>query len=489
MSFLDKTAIEIGKMIKNKEVSSVEVTKAIFDNINKNDKTLNAYTLTFQEDAIKRAKEVQNKIDKNEITSLLAGVPVGIKDNIFVKGYPTTSCSNMLKNSISPYSATVVERLENAGAVILGKLNMDEFAMGGSNQTSAFGPVRNPWDLDRVPGGSSGGSSASVSGNEAFYALGSDTGGSIRQPCSFCNAVGLKPTYGTVSRYGVIPLSPSLDQVGPITRDVYDCATVLEIISGYDPKDQTTYKMSGFDFKDCYTTDLKGLKIGIPKNYFDSGLDEDVKQSVLNSVKIFEQLGATFEEFELNLNECAVATYYILSCAEATSCLAKFDGIKYGNKSDNDESLTELYINTRSENFGLTAKTRIMLGNLILSDKYYDIYYNKALKFRKHICETFKEVFKKYDLLLTPVCQTPAFKIAEKLTPEEAERRYFGDIYTVATNLAGIPGISIPCGFSKENLPIGLQLIGDRFSENNIIKASYAFQSSTDFHKKKPNFR
>lgn len=475
-------------MIKNKEISSVEVTKAVFDNISKKDKDLNAYVLTFEEDAIKRAAYIQEKIEKGELDTPLAGVPVGIKDNIFVKGYPSTSCSNMLKNFISPYDATVVKKLEDAGAIITGKINMDEFAMGGSNQTSAFGVARNPWDLSLVPGGSSGGSAAAVAGDEAFYTLGSDTGGSIRQPCSFCNNVGIKPTYGTVSRYGVIPLSPSLDQVGPITKDVRDCATVLEIISGHDKKDSTTYKIAPFDFSSSYTTSLEGFKIGVPKNYFEDDLDTDVKENILKSIKIFKDLGAEFEEFELKLNEEAVATYYILSCAEATSCLARFDGIKYGYKAKDSVDLTDFYIKTRSEAFGLTVKTRIMLGNLVLSDKYYDIYYQKALKFRTHICNTFKKVFSKYDILLTPVCQTPAFKIGEILTREQAERRYFGDIYTVATNLAGIPAISIPCGFSKEGLPIGLQLIGDKFSEPKIVTASYAFQSKTDFHLKKPNF-
>lgn len=484
MTFTNKTALEIGQMIKNKEVSSVEVTKSMLANIKERDEKVNAFVSVFEDEAIKQAEEVQAKIDAGELTSPLAGVPMAIKDNICTKDRLTTCGSKMLHNFKPPYNATVTEKLESAGAIVLGKLNMDEFAMGGSTETSYFGATGNPWDVTRVPGGSSGGSAAAVAAEEVTYALGSDTGGSIRQPCSFCGVSGIKPTYGAVSRYGLVAFASSLDQIGPVGRDIKDCAEVLSVISGHDAKDSTSVKRPVFDFSTCFDGNLKGMKIGIPTNYFGKGLDEDVKKSVLEAAETLKKLGAEIEEFEMNIVDYAIPTYYVLACAEASSNLSRYDGIKYGYRKRDCEDLMEVYLTSRSEGFGMEVKRRIMLGSFVLSSGYYDAYYNKSLKVRGLIKKSFDEAFKKYDMILSPVAPTTAYKIGENSS--DPLKMYLGDIYTVSVNLAGIPAISVPCGFGSNGMPIGMQLIGNAFDESKLVRAAYAFQRETDFHTKKP---
>lgn len=484
MTFTNKTALEIGQMIKNKEVSSVEVTKSMLANIKERDEKVNAFVSVFEDEAIKQAEEVQAKIDAGELTSPLAGVPMAIKDNICTKDRLTTCGSKMLHNFKPPYNATVTDKLESAGAVVLGKLNMDEFAMGGSTETSYFGATGNPWDVTRVPGGSSGGSAAAVAAEEVTYALGSDTGGSIRQPCSFCGVSGIKPTYGAVSRYGLVAFASSLDQIGPVGRDIKDCAEVLSVISGHDAKDSTSVKRPVFDFSTCFDGDLKGMKIGIPTNYFGKGLDEDVKKSVLDAAETLKKLGAEIEEFEMNIVDYAIPTYYVLACAEASSNLSRYDGIKYGYRKRDCEDLMEVYLTSRSEGFGMEVKRRIMLGSFVLSSGYYDAYYNKSLKVRGLIKKSFDEAFEKYDMILSPVAPTTAYKIGENSS--DPLKMYLGDIYTVSVNLAGIPAVSVPCGFGSNGMPIGMQLIGNAFDESKLVRAAYAFQKETDFHIKKP---
>ena len=484
MELKNKTALEIGQMIKNKEVSSVEVTKEMLKNIKSRDEKVNAFVTVFEEEAVKQAEEVQAKIDSGELTSPLAGVPMGIKDNICTKDRLTTCGSKMLYNFKPPYNATATDKLEEAGAVILGKLNMDEFAMGGSTETSYFGATGNPWDTERVPGGSSGGSAAAVAAQEVTYALGSDTGGSIRQPCSFCGVSGIKPTYGAVSRYGLVAFASSLDQIGPLGRDIKDCAEVLSVISGHDPKDSTSVKRPVFDFSNCFNTDLRGMKIGIPTNYFGKGLDEDVKKPVLEAAETLKKLGAEIEEFEMNIVDYAIPTYYVLACAEASSNLSRYDGIKYGYRNRDCEDLMEVYLTSRSEGFGMEVKRRIMLGSFVLSSGYYDAYYNKSLKVRGLIKKSFDEAFEKYDMILSPVAPTTAYKIGENSS--DPLKMYLGDIYTVSVNLAGIPAVSVPCGFGNNGMPVGMQLIGNAFDEPKLVRAAYAFQKETDFHTKKP---
>jgi len=479
------SAIEIGEKIRNKEISSVEVTKQVIDNIEKKENDINSFIFINKDIALKKADEIQQKIMNNEQLSPLAGVPTAIKDNICTKNMKTTCASKMLENFLPPYNATVVEKIKDAGAVILGKLNMDEFAMGGSTETSYFGATKNPWNLKRVPGGSSGGSAAAVAADETIYALGSDTGGSIRQPCSFCGVSGIKPTYGTVSRYGLVAFASSLDQIGPIGRNIKDCAEILSIISGHDKKDSTSIQNFKFDFSNSFDGEIKNIKIGIPKNYFSEGIEEDVKTSVLNAAKIFEKLGAKIFEFEMPIVEYAIPAYYIAACAEASSNLSRYDGIKYGYRSTKGENLLDVFYNSRSEGFGMEVKRRIMLGSFVLSSGYYDAYYKKALQVRGLIKNSFNEAFSKYDIILSPVAPTTAFKIGENTS--DPLKMYLGDIYTVSVNLAGIPAVSIPCGFDKKGLPIGMQLIGKAFSESELVKTAYAFQINTDFHNKKAN--
>ncbi len=484
MSLNTKTALEIGQMIKNREISSVEATKEMLENIRARDEKVNAYVTVLADEAIKQAEEVQIKIEKGESTSPLAGVPMAIKDNICTKDILTTCGSHMLYNFRPPYNATVSDKLAESGVVVLGKLNMDEFAMGGSTETSYFGPTGNPWDITRVPGGSSGGSAAAVAARECAYALGSDTGGSIRQPCSFCGVSGIKPTYGAVSRYGLVAFASSLDQIGPIGRDIRDCAEVLTMISGHDPKDSTSIKRPAFDFSNCYDGDLKGMKIGIPVNYFGKGLDEDVKKPVLEAAETLKKLGAEVEEFTMDIVDYAIPTYYVLACAEASSNLLRYDGIKYGYRRKDCEDLMDVYYTSRNEGFGMEVKRRIMLGSFVLSSGYYDAYYKKGLQIRGLIKKSFDEAFEKYDIILSPVAPTTAYKIGENSS--DPLKMYLGDIYTVSVNLAGIPGVSVPCGFGDNGMPVGLQLIGNVFDEPKLVKAAYAFQRVTDFHTKMP---
>lgn len=478
------SALELSNAIKEKRLSVSEVVSAYIGLIESTDNKYNAFLTLSKESALSRAKEVQDRIDAGEELSPLAGVPIALKDNITTFGITTTCASKMLENYVPVYNATVVEKLERAGMIVVGKLNMDEFAMGGSSETGAFGPVKNPWDISRVAGGSSGGSAASVSAGEIPIALGSDTGGSIRQPCAFCGVTGIKPTYGSVSRYGLVAYASSLDQIGPIGRNIDDCAAMLSIISGSDDKDSTCIIEKPFDFSKSGESRLDGVKIGIPRNYFGSGIDEEVKNSVLAAAKELESLGAQLEEFEMPLLDYIIHAYYTIACAEASSNLSRYDGLKYGYRSKEAQNLSEVYRLSRSEGFGIEVKRRIMLGSFVLSSGYYDAYYKKALQVRALIKDAFNSFFDKYDMILSPVSPTTAYKIGANI--DDPIKMYMGDIYTVAVNLAGLPAVALPCGFDKQGLPVGLQLIGNTFSEDKLVNAARVYQQNTDYHMKKP---
>lgn len=479
MSLMSLTAVELGKKIKAKEVTVVEATKAALDAIKAQEEKVNGFVTVDEEGALKKAEEVQKLIDEGALTGPLAGVPVAIKDNMCTEGLLTTCSSKILYNFKPTYSAEAVKNLEKAGAVIIGKTNMDEFAMGSTTETSAFGETRNPWNLEHVPGGSSGGSCAVVAAEEVPYALGSDTGGSIRQPSSFCGVTGIKPTYGTVSRFGLIAYGSSLDQIGPIAKDVTDCATILESIASYDEKDSTSVKRDDYHFTDALVDDVKGLKIGIPRDYFGEGLDSEVKEAVLAAAKKLEEKGAIVEEFDLGLVKYAIPAYYVIACAEASSNLARFDGVKYGYRTEEYDGLHNMYKKSRSEGFGAEVKRRIMLGSFVLSSGYYDAYYLKALRVKALIKKAFDEAFAKYDVILGPAAPTTAPKLGESLS--NPIQMYLGDIYTISVNLAGLPGISLPCGMDSAGLPIGLQLIGDCFQEKKIIRAAYSYEQTRGF--------
>ena len=474
MDILSYSAVELATAIKEGKVTAVEAMEAVLARIDERETDINAYVTIDRDAALKAAKEVQEKIEKGEITGPLAGVPVAIKDNMCTEGMLTTCSSKILGNFIPTFSAEAVLNLKKAGAVIIGKTNMDEFAMGSTTETSAYGVTRNPWNTEHVPGGSSGGSAAAVAAQECFFALGSDTGGSIRQPASFCGVVGLKPTYGTVSRYGLVAYGSSLDQIGPLTKDVTDCATVMEIIASHDTKDSTSVKREDTDFTSALVEDVKGMKIGIPRDYFGEGLDPEVKTAVLAAAKALEERGAIVEEFDLSLVEYAIPTYYTIAAAEASSNLERFDGIKYGYRTEEYEGLHNMYKKTRSEGFGPEVKRRIMLGSFVLSSGYYDAYYLKALKVKAMIKKAFDEAFAKYDMILGPVAPTTAPKLGESLS--DPLKMYLGDIYTISVNLAGLPGISIPCGKDSKGLPIGLQLIADSFNEKKLIQTAYTYE-------------
>ena len=476
MDLLKLTAVELGKKIKAKEVTAVEATQAVLDQIEKMDDSINSYVTVDKEGALKRAKEVQTLIEEGKLTGPLAGVPVAIKDNMCTKDMLTTCSSKILENFYPTYTAEAVLNLEKAGAVIIGKTNMDEFAMGSTTETSAYGVTRNPWNTEHVPGGSSGGSCTAVSANECFFALGSDTGGSIRQPSSFCGVTGIKPTYGTISRYGLIAYGSSLDQIGPVAKDVTDCATILETIASYDKKDSTSVQREDYDFTAALVDDVKGMKIGIPKGYFGEGLDKEVSDAVLAAARELEKKGAIIEEFDLGLVDYAIPAYYVIAAAEASYNLSRFDGVKYGYRSEDFDGLHIMYKKTRSEGFGPEVKRRIMLGSFVLSSGYYDAYYLKALRTKALIKQEFDKAFAKYDVILGPAAPTTAPKIGESLS--DPIKMYLGDIYTISVNLAGLPGISVPCGVDSKGLPIGLQLIGDCFKEKNIIRAAYAFEQT-----------
>lgn len=482
MELYELTVHQLSDLIKEKKVSAVEITKSYLDRIEKIDSKVGSYLSVLGEDAVKRATEVQEKIDKGEAKSPLSGIPVALKDNICTEGIKTTCASKMLHNFIPPYNATVSKKLLDDDAVIIGKLNMDEFAMGGSTENSYFKSARNPWDLERVPGGSSGGSAAAVAANLTAFALGSDTGGSIRQPASFCGVVGMKPTYGAVSRFGLVAFASSLDQIGPLTKDVTDCAIVLNCITGHDPMDSTSANVEYPDYTKALVNDVKGLKIGIPKEYMGEGLNPEVRKAVLDAVEVLKKLGAQCEEFSLPLTEYAIPAYYLISSAEASSNLARYDGIKYGYRAEKFTDLLDLYKQSRSEGFGTEVKRRIMLGTYALSSGYYDAYYKKALQVRTLIKQGFDEAFEKYDVILGPTAPTTAYKLGEKVNnPLEM---YLGDIYTVSVNIAGLPGLVVPCGFDGNGLPIGLQLIGKAFDESTLLRVGFTFEQNTDYNKK-----
>ena len=470
------TAVSLGKKIKEKEISVREALDAVFAQIDQTEDRYHAYVTLDKEGAYKQADAVQEKIDKGELTGALAGVPVAIKDNMCTKGLLTTCSSKILENYIPTYTASAVQNLTDAGCVIIGKTNMDEFAMGSTTETSYYGVTRNPHNPDHVPGGSSGGSAAAVALNECFFALGSDTGGSIRQPSAFCGITGMKPTYGTVSRYGLIAYGSSLDQIGPMTKNVTDCAAVLETIASYDKKDSTSMKREEYDFTSALVRDVKGLRIGLPKDYFGDGLDSEVKAAIFKAAETFKRMGAIVEEFDLGLVQYAIPAYYIIASAEASSNLERFDGVKYGYRTKEYGDLHSMYKKTRSEGFGAEVKRRIMLGSFVLSSGYYDAYYLKALRTKALIKQAFDKAFEKYDVILGPAAPSTAPLLGDSLS--DPMKMYLGDIYTVSVNLAGLPGISVPCGLDSKGLPIGLQMIADCFQEKKLFGAASAYEKA-----------
>lgn len=513
----DITKLTVHELIEKKqngELNSEQIVKAYADKINEKEKDINAFITITTDEALEQAKQIDQELakckqednnaekckecnegsnnknksgSKDRTLGKFAGIPIGIKDNLCTKGTKTTCASKMLENFVSPYDATVVKKLNDEGIISLGKLNMDEFAMGSSTENSAFKITHNPWNLNKVPGGSSGGSAAAVAANLVPWALGSDTGGSIREPSSFCGVVGLKPTYGLVSRYGLVAFASSLDQVGPITKDVTDCAMLLNIISGYDENDSTSfdlynnenspyYKKEKIDYTKSLKNDVNGMKIGVPKEFFGEGINSEVKKKLEEAIKLYKEMGAEVSECSLNVADYALATYYIIACAEASSNLGRFDGIRYGYRTKNFTNLKELYKNSRTEGFGDEVKRRIILGTYVLSSGYYDAYYKKAQKVRTYVKEQFDKCFAKYDLLLTPVAPTTAFDIGSK--SNNPLEMYLADICTVSINIASVPAISVPCGFDSNNMPVGMQLIGNRFSEEKILNAAYAFEQN-----------
>lgn len=487
MEITELTVHELQEKIKNKELTISQITKAYVDRINEKEKDVNSFITTLTDEAIEKSKEIEEKVNNGELTSELAGIPIGIKDNMCTKGVKTTCASKMLENFVATYDATVVEKLNKEGMINLGKLNMDEFAMGASTEYSALAKTRNPWNLNTVPGGSSGGSAAAVAANLVPWALGSDTGGSIRQPASFCGVVGLKPTYGLVSRYGLVAFASSLDQIGPITKDVTDSAILLNLLVGHDEKDTTSLDMPKTDYTKALKNDVKGLKIGIPKEFFAEGINKEVKEKLDEAIEKYKELGAEIEEFSLDIAEYALATYYIIACAEASSNLGRFDGIRYGYRTKNYENLKDIYINSRSEGFGAEVKRRIILGTYVLSSGYYDAYYKKAQQVRTLVKEKFNKAFEKYDVILTPTSPTVAFEVGTR--SNNPLEMYLADICTVSVNIAGLPGISVPCGVDSKGMPIGMQLIGNRFEEGKILNAAYTYEQATKFRENyKPSF-
>lgn len=478
------TAHELHGMLTKKEVSAVEIAESVYERIDQVEEKVKAIVTLTKDIALKQAAQIDEKVKNGENISPLAGIPAVIKDNMCTKGVKTTCSSKMLENFVPPYDAFVVKRLAEAGAVMVGKANMDEFAMGSSTENSRFFATKNPWDITTVPGGSSGGSAASVAADETIYSLGSDTGGSIRQPASFCGVVGLKPTYGLVSRFGLVAFASSLDQIGPFTKDVRDNALVMNAIAGHDSMDSTSAKVNIPDYTSYLTGDIKGMKVGIPKEYFAEGMDPQVREVIQSAIKKFEDLGAVCEEMSLPHTEYALPVYYIIAPAEASSNLARYDGVRYSYRAEGAEDLIDMYKKTRAEGFGSEVKRRIMLGTYALSSGYYDAYYLKALKVRTLIKQDFDQAFEKYDILLSPTAPTTAFKFGEK--SDDPLQMYLSDVCTMSVNLAGIPGLSIPCGFA-DGLPVGLQLMGKHFDEGTLFRAAHAFEQSTDFYKQKPS--
>ncbi len=478
MDITKLTAIELRKKYENKELTVPQVVRAFLDKIKMEDEKIKAYITVCEEEAMQKAEKVQEKYDAGEKMGPLAGVPIAIKDNICTKGIRTTCASKMLENFIPPYDATVIKKINEADAIILGKVNMDEFAMGGSTENSAFFKTHNPVNLTKVPGGSSGGSAASVAGNLAPISLGSDTGGSIREPAAFCGIVGLKPTYGLVSRYGLVAFASSLDQIGPMGTNVTDVANLLNIIAGYDDMDSTSANIEKKNYIDTLKNDVKGMKIGVPKEFMEEGVSEEIRNSIKQAIKKFEELGAEVKECSLPTTKYALPAYYIIACAEASSNLGRFDGIRYGYRTNNYESLSDIYRNSRSEGFGEEVKRRIILGTYVLSSGYYDAYYKKAQKVRTLVKKGFDKAFEEFDLLLTPTTPTTAFDIGSKISnPLEM---YMSDILTVSINIAGVPAISLPCGKDREGMPIGMQLIGKYFDEETILQAAYTYEQNQE---------
>lgn len=476
MNILDMTATELAKAIKEGRTTAIAAAEEVVKQIELKEKEYNCYITFDKEGFLNEATRVQAGIEEGSITGVLAGVPVAVKDNICTEGMRTTAASKILDNFVPAYSAEAIVKLREAGAVIIGKTNMDEFAMGSTTETSAYGITGNPHNTNHVPGGSSGGSAAAVAASECYFALGSDTGGSIRQPASYCGVVGMKPTYGSVSRYGLIAYASSLDQIGPICKDVTDCATVMEILTSYDEKDSTSVRREDVKFTEALVADVKGMKVGVPKSYFGEGLDPEVKEAVLNGIEVLKAQGAVVEEFDLDLAEYAVPAYYTIATAEASSNLARYDGVKYGYRTPEYSGLHDMYKKTRTEGFGEEVKRRIMLGSYVLSAGYYDAYYIKAMKVRALIKKTFDEAFKKYDVIIGPVAPQTAPRIGESL--KDPMKMYLSDIYTIPANLAGLPAISVPCGKDSQGLPIGMQIMGDCFMEKNIIRAAYAYEQA-----------
>ena len=484
MGLLELSALELGQKIQSGEVSVREATEAALEAIARENEANNAFITVLREQALAEAETIQQKITSGELPGPLAGVPMGIKDNICTWGVKTTCASKILGDFRPAYDATVMEKLHQAGGVMVGKLNMDEFAMGSTSETSFYGATKNPWDLTRVPGGSSGGAAAAVAARECWYAIGSDTGGSIRQPAAYCGVTGMKPTYGTVSRYGLIAYASSLDQMGPVAKSAADCAAVLDTIMGKDPHDGTSLNITGGGLLDGLTGDLKGMKVGIPADCFGSGLDPEVRESVLGVAEVLKGRGAQVEEFQLPIMEYVVPTYYILASAEASSNLSRFDGVKYGWRAEDYTDLTDLYNKTRTQGFGSEVKRRILLGTFVLSTGYYDAYYKKAMQVKALIKDAFDKAFEQYDLMLMPVAPATAPKLGASLS--DPLQMYLSDIYTVSVNLAGLPGISVPCGFDRNGMPIGAQLIGPALGEAKVLGAAHAYQLDTDWHQRVP---
>ena len=483
MNLTELTVHELKEKLNNKEITSQDIVKAYVDRINEKEPEVKAFITTLCDEALEQAK----KIDEEGDYSSFKGIPIGIKDNINITGVKTTCASRMLENFVSPYDATVIEKLKDEGIINLGKLNMDEFAMGGSTEYSYFKKTSNPWDLNRVPGGSSGGSAAAVAAGMAPWALGSDTGGSIRQPSSFCGVVGMKPTYGLVSRYGLVAFASSLDQIGPITKDVRDNAMLLNIIAGHDEKDTTSENIEKKDYVKALKNDVKGLKIGVPKEFYGEGINPEVKKALENAIAKYKELGAEVEEFSMDIAKYALATYYIIACAEASSNLGRFDGIRYGYRTKEFSNLKDIYKNSRSEGFGAEVKRRIILGTYVLSSGYYDAYYKKAQQVRTLVKNEFSKAFEKYDVLVTPTAPTVAFNIGEK--SNNPLEMYLADICTVPINIAGVPAISVPCGVDSNGMPIGMQIIGKHFAEETILNAAYTYEQNTNFKENKPTFK
>ena len=487
MEITELTVHELQDKLAAKELTVSEIAKAYAERIKEKEKDIDAFVTVQADDAVEKAKEIEAKIDNGELKSSLAGIPIGIKDNMCTKGVLTTCGSKMLENFVAPYDATIVEKINAEGMISLGKLNMDEFAMGSSTENSAIKTTKNPWNLNTVPGGSSGGSAAAVAANMVPWALGIDTSGSIRQPSSFCGVVGLKPTYGLVSRYGLVAYASSLDQIGPITKDVRDCATLLNILAGRDERDTTSIERPKVDYTAALKNDVKGLRIAVPKEFFGEGINEEVKAKLEEAIAKYKELGAEVEEVSLDVAEHALATYYIIACAEASSNLGRFDGIRYGHRSEKGERLRDIYFNSRSEGFGPEVKRRIILGTYVLSSGYSDAYYNKAQKVRTLISNQFNEIIKNNDVILTPTSPTTAFEFNSKSSPLEM---YLADICTVSVNVAGLPGISVPCGVDSKGMPVGMQLIGNKFQEETILNAAYTYEQATNFRENyKPEFK